>query len=561
MSTLYINCFLPGTDSSQVFTVEVLETDNVSILKKLIKEKQSHRLNHVHASELILSQVSLPVDDDFEESLKNVDLTPLKPFLLLSQVFPHVKWDHLHIIVQAPNDAGEEERRDRIPALRKRFQNVFLKAGASADSAKSSNYTKSQIAYSIYDGRYKANKPRTSVAPPVQLFHPAFGHFLDDMKSNHALPGDLIRQTIEYMKAATAIYASEEKRREELTPLLSDILDVNFAEVMKNTLHFMIFLQEDKNEFGYGGSDPSTRAGLSAIRYWAQPRCKALRNATVCPTFLLATAGPWIAILGAVITDGVIVQRLTDYIWVGLDSALSESHIAQVARAFYALKASREKLISCYENLDPMGDLPADSRYFPSITAYRPHGGGHVKFKYVGFLENCPDCITLHARTETMPAQDIVVKFVDRYGRKAHQILADQGVAPKLLYCGSPRLNDDEPSYQSISMVVMEYIDGDMFTVTKKKMSEESVETVRSTVRRALELLHSRGFVFGDLRPPNVMITKDGEVKLIDFNWAGEEGQAKYPLLISSEIAWPEGVKALAVMRREYDLDMLRKFF
>jgi hypothetical protein len=57
------------------------------------------------------------------------------------------------------------------------------------------------------------------------------------------------------------------------------------------------------------------------------------------------------------------------------------------------------------------------------------------------------------------------------------------------------------------------------------------------------------------------MITKDGKVKLIDFNWAGEEGQAKYPVLISSEIAWPEGVKALAVMKREYDLDMLSKFF
>ena len=55
------------------------------------------------------------------------------------------------------------------------------------------------------------------------------------------------------------------------------------------------------------------------------------------------------------------------------------------------------------------------------------------------------------------------------------------------------------------------------------------------------------------------MITKSGEVKLIDFNWSGEEGQAKYPLLISPEIAWPEGVRALAVMRREYDLEMLSR--
>ena len=284
-----------------------------------------------------------------------------------------------------------------------------------------------------------------------------------------------------------------------------------------------------------------------------------LRNATVCPTFLVATAGPWIAILGAVITDGVIVQRLTDYIWVGLDSILNESHIIYVARAFYTLKAGLKKLNSYYESLHPTGDLPTDSRYFPSITSYRPRGGGQVDFEYVGFLENCPDCITLRARTGKMPTQDIVVKFVDRYGQRAHQILADEGLAPKLLYCGSPRLVDDQPSYQSISMVVMEYVDGNTFAVAKQKMSEESVEAVRAAVRSALELLHSHGLVFGDLRSPNIMITKDGKVKLIDFDWAGEEGRAKYPSLISPEIAWPEGVKALAVMRTEHDLDMLSK--
>jgi hypothetical protein len=163
------------------------------------------------------------------------------------------------------------------------FQSVIsriLKAGAPADSAKSSNYTKSQIAYSIYDGRYKANRPRTSVAPPVQLFHPAFGHFLDGIESNHALPDNIICQTAEYMKAATAIYESEEKRRKVLTPLLCAILEVNMqmilnedktnpdgiVELVTHLLHFMILLREDKNEFGDGGSDPSTQAGLSAGR-------------------------------------------------------------------------------------------------------------------------------------------------------------------------------------------------------------------------------------------------------------------------------------------------------
>jgi hypothetical protein len=169
------------------------------------------------------------------------------------------------------------------------FQNIIsriLKAMPPADSAKSSNYTKSQIAYSIYDGRYKANKPRTSVAPPVQLFHPVFGHFLDIMKNDEALPDDIIRKTTEYMKAASAIYANEEERQAALTPLLCNILNVNIqmilnkdktnpdgiVEMALGILLFLIFLEEDKNELGDGGSDPSTQNGLSTARCWAQDK-------------------------------------------------------------------------------------------------------------------------------------------------------------------------------------------------------------------------------------------------------------------------------------------------
>ena len=106
------------------------------------------------------------------------------------------------------------------------------------------------------------------------------------MKSTCALPDDIIHQTAEYMKAASAIYESEEDRRITLTPLLCDILDVNIqtilnedktnpdgmVEEVKNRLLFLIFLKEDKNEFGDGGSDPSTQAGLSAARSWSQSR-------------------------------------------------------------------------------------------------------------------------------------------------------------------------------------------------------------------------------------------------------------------------------------------------
>ena len=71
---------------------------------------------------------------------------------------------------------------------------------------------------------------------------------------------------------------------------------------------------------------------------------------------------------------------------------------------------------------------------------------------------------------------------------------------------------------------------------------------------------HAQAF-FGDLRPPNVMITNEGKVKLVDFNWVGEDGQARYPYLISSQISWAPGVKRYAIMKKEHDLHMLEQLF
>jgi hypothetical protein len=64
-------------------------------------------------------------------------------------------------------------------------------------------------------------------------------------------------------------------------------------------------------------------------------------------------------------------------------------------------------------------------------------------------------------------------------------------------------------------------------------------------------------FVFGDLRSPNVMVTGENEVKLVDFDWAGEDGQARYSYLMSSPIAWAPGVKRCAIMKKEHDLSII----
>ena len=271
-------------------------------------------------------------------------------------------------------------------------------------------------------------------------------------------------------------------------------------------------------------------------------------------------------ILGAIVTERVIIQRLTDCVWVGFDSVPNDTQITQVARVFSALKTGVQNLRSYYKGLPPNEISLSDSRYFPWITTYRGDNGP-VQFKYLGYLENIPDCVTLRARTWPEPGQNIVVKFVDRYGERAHRMLADKGLAPQLFYHGplsaeQDGSNNQRPSRHSFSMVVMEYIEGKVLSKVKDDVGEmKKMETkVRQELQRALDILHSNELVFGDLRPPNVMITNAGEVKLIDFNWAGVQGQVRYPPLISKGL-WAEGVEALGVIKVEHDIEMLDKLF
>jgi serine/threonine protein kinase len=218
---------------------------------------------------------------------------------------------------------------------------------------------------------------------------------------------------------------------------------------------------------------------------------------------------------------------------------------------------NHQRLHDYYMNLQPTS-IRSRARYFPSITAYRV-GNEVVHFEYLGYLENDPSCTAIRAQTCTKPARDIVIKFVDRYGKRAHEVLAEAGLAPRLDYCGSPQLDGGQPSYRSLYMVVMEYVDGQTLSTGKGKMDPKTVAIVRSEVRCALDLLHNNGLVFGDLRPPNVMITKAKEVKLIDFDWAGVSGQVKYPCLISSSVDWPADVKALDIIQVAHDNDMLTR--
>ncbi|EGO20811.1 hypothetical protein SERLADRAFT_400023, partial [Serpula lacrymans var. lacrymans S7.9] len=77
-------------------------------------------------------------------------------------------------------------------------------------------------------------------------------------------------------------------------------------------------------------------------------------------------------------------------------------------------------------------------------------------------------------------------------------------------------------------------------------------EAVLRDVKRALKLLHENRFVFGDLRDTNVVSSKE-QGFLVDFDWAGKEGEDRYPAALNENNKWHAEVRAHAVMSKAHD--------
>ena len=145
----------------------------------------------------------------------------------------------------------------------------------------------------------------------------------------------------------------------------------------------------------------------------------------------------------------------------------------------------------------------------------------------------------------TRTGQQVVVKFAITYNRDAHNLLASEDLAPKLLHA------DENPTYAGRSMIVMDFIEGTHpFNGLPKDASND--------VERAMSLLHKEGFVFGNLQTSNIMITRDGRAKIIDFDWCAKANEGRYPFELDDGVSWADGVGPGAPMKKEHDEFMLK---
>lgn len=289
-------------------------------------------------------------------------------------------------------------------------------------------------------------------------------------------------------------------------------------------------------------------------------------EACFCPSFVIAIAGPYIIICGAIFTGHAVVHRLTDYIWLANSRVNDDANAHRIARVFFALRNAVNRLRSFYATLVKPA-IPR-ARFFPLANRYKV-GEQIIEFEYTGYLKDTEEaCVTFLAVECGGDKRQIVVKFVERYGVAAHTVLAQHGFAPRLLYHGDIWLTGPEQrGCGSRKMVVMEYVEGvTAYAALYDEKKGALPDGVHSVVKRAVKLLHNGGMVHGDIRLGNVLIAKAGDgvdvgarVKIVDFDWAGTAGQVRYPLHLSKNIDWPEGATSYALITKAHDDEMVRK--
>jgi eukaryotic-like serine/threonine-protein kinase len=98
---------------------------------------------------------------------------------------------------------------------------------------------------------------------------------------------------------------------------------------------------------------------------------------------------------------------------------------------------------------------------------------------------------------------------------------------------------EDMSSGLPVPFIVMEYVDGrtvrDLLIEGHRLLPERTLEIV-SGVLRALEYSHQAGIVHRDIKPGNVMVTRNGEVKVMDFGIARAMSDAQSTMTQTAQV-------------------------
>ncbi|KAJ7218152.1 hypothetical protein GGX14DRAFT_390804 [Mycena pura] len=276
-----------------------------------------------------------------------------------------------------------------------------------------------------------------------------------------------------------------------------------------------------------------------------------LRGRSVMPMVLLSLASTQLEVCAAVYTDAAQVDHLVSMNF--HDSVHLEEQVLCLGRVFVVLQTCLKDLKIHYATLRQKlaSLLPADSSvHLPSpvsVSAASRQITADLDLRFLYKLSrdtgepvdprNVKEWqkntqhgvfVALGGGQNGIPNQEVIVKFARRYNTEAHQMLAEKDLAPKLYYHCLVR--------GGLTMVVMEKCTGH----------------------------YGQSLDPEDLSPrlQNIMVCQrndhEAHAVLVDFDWAGTAGEARYPATISKIREWAPTVEAYGLMERGHDVHRLK---
>ncbi|KAH9110698.1 hypothetical protein AeMF1_007775 [Aphanomyces euteiches] len=285
-------------------------------------------------------------------------------------------------------------------------------------------------------------------------------------------------------------------------------------------------------ETGDGGGDPTMYNLANYIQHLPHKIDRAM------PCYLVDICGPLLSVFGIVnvADDFVLCEPLVTSI-----PLLFFDNVGLMTtgvRVFASLKAALQDLTSSYaftrRDLNQSRFPYHDSAVIDGETA---------KIRYCKQLERF-----VFSAKVGHSGHEVVVKFAKQYGKDVHEYCAGLGFAPKFLY---------------LKVLPSNWIFVVMEKLVLQPIWDAPVDAiiVREQVLEIKNRLADAKLVHGDLRQDNILWDSlNRRVVLMDFDWSGKAGVARYPPFMNPDIPWPEGAetnKPLCTQHDEWWIDRL----
>ncbi|KAF9787382.1 hypothetical protein BJ322DRAFT_1107440 [Thelephora terrestris] len=448
-----------------------------------------------------------------------------------------------------------------------------------SDSVKSFAAIKSTVldAGGLYYGRHDRFGPHTALFnKELALLKYEIDH------PEQSIPDEtILAHAITFVQTAAKFFDGEITRESQLHPMMETLLGSKGnwqqptnsqsakPDVVWSEEGFACLIAEIKNEQGLGG-DPFLQSLVVYKKFIREKKYQQSLGRSNFPVILLAIAGDRLVVSTAIFTDSVYANELFT-MTLRLSTHFADD-VSRVACLFMAVKQCITQLRKLYKNLILNAEgVPPARVLWPNPTADPsvPNGTERMKELHLEFFSKLDrqgkpiinqgglnDEDKQHPMyLATMRAEDdseatvVLVKFATKYNEGAHRLLASQTppLAPTLHAC--VRVIGD------MFMVVMQYVspsDG-MALADIPEPRHPNADAVRPHISKALDLLHAKEFVFGDLREQNVLYLSDGRILLVDFDGVGVHETSRYSVCLNIEAGL--GVRRNQIMDKSHDLE------